>query len=99
MYSLSLLFLSELFTGYLQRAGYYHKNPFSNQLNELYGFPAGSTGKEAACNLGDLGSTSQLGRSPGEGKSYPPSILAWRIPWIEEPGRLWSVGLQTVEHG
>ena len=25
-------------------------------------------------------------------------ILAWRIPWTEEPGRLWSVGLQRVRH-
>ena len=24
------------------------------------------------------------------------SILAWRIPWTEEPGRLWSMGSQTV---
>ena len=23
-------------------------------------------------------------------------ILAWRIPWTEEPGRLWSTGLQRV---
>ena len=26
------------------------------------------------------------------------SILAWRIPWIEEPGRLQSMGLQRVRH-
>ena len=26
------------------------------------------------------------------------SILAWRIPWTEEPGRLQSIGLQRVEH-
>ena len=26
------------------------------------------------------------------------SILAWRIPWTEEPGRLQSVGLQRVGH-
>ena len=26
------------------------------------------------------------------------SILAWRIPWVEEPGRLWSMGLQKVGH-
>ena len=26
------------------------------------------------------------------------SILAWRIPWTEEPGRLQSVGSQTVGH-
>ena len=24
------------------------------------------------------------------------SILAWRNPWTEEPGRLWSMGLQRV---
>ena len=24
------------------------------------------------------------------------SILAWRIPWTEEPGRLWSIGSQRV---
>ena len=26
------------------------------------------------------------------------SILAWKIPWMEEPGRLQSVGLQRVGH-
>ena len=26
------------------------------------------------------------------------SILAWRIPWTEEPGRLQSTGLQKVRH-
>ena len=26
------------------------------------------------------------------------SILAWRTPWTEEPGRLQSMGLQTVGH-
>ena len=26
------------------------------------------------------------------------SILAWRIPWTEEPGGLWSIGLQRVRH-
>ena len=26
------------------------------------------------------------------------SILAWRIPWMEEPGRLRSMGLQRVGH-
>ena len=28
--------------------------------------------KESACNVGDLGSVPGLGRSPGEGKGYPP---------------------------
>ena len=26
------------------------------------------------------------------------SILAWRIPWMEEPGGLWSMGSQRVRH-
>ena len=34
------------------------------------GFPCGSTGKESACSVGNLGSISGLGRSPGEGKGY-----------------------------
>ena len=35
------------------------------------GVPGGSAGKESACNVGDLGSTPGLGRSPGEGNGYP----------------------------
>ena len=27
------------------------------------------------------------------------SILAWKIPWTEEPDRLQSMGLQRVRHG
>ena len=26
------------------------------------------------------------------------SILAWKIPWTEEPGRLQSMGLQRTDH-
>ena len=38
----------------------------------MYGpVPGGLAGKESACNEGDLGLTSGLGRSPGEGKGYP----------------------------
>ena len=36
------------------------------------GFPCGSAGKESTCSGGDLGSIPGLGRSPGEGKGYPP---------------------------
>ena len=35
------------------------------------GFPCGSDGKESTCNTGDLGSIPGLGRSPGDGNSYP----------------------------
>ena len=37
----------------------------------LLGFPCSSTGKESACNVGDLRLIPGLGRSPGEGKGYP----------------------------
>ena len=37
----------------------------------ILGSPCGSTGKESACNVGDLGSIPGLGRSPGEGRGYP----------------------------
>ena len=38
------------------------------------------------------------GRSPGEGMATHSSILAWKVPWAEEPGRLQSTGLQRVGH-
>ena len=34
----------------------------------------------------------------GEGHGNHCSILAWRIPWTEEPGRLQSMGSQRVGH-
>ena len=37
-------------------------------------------------------------KPPGEGKGNHSSILAWRIPWIKEPGRLKSIGSQRVRH-
>ena len=38
---------------------------------DYWAFSYGSAGKEYACKAGDLGSISELGRSPGEGKTYP----------------------------
>ena len=35
------------------------------------GFPDGSAGKDSTCNVGDMGSIPELGRSPGEGNNYP----------------------------
>ena len=37
----------------------------------FWGFPGGSAGKESTSNAGDLGSIPGLGRSTGEGNSYP----------------------------
>ena len=41
-----------------------------------------------ARDSGDTGLIPGLGRSPGEGNGYHSSILAWEIPWTEEPGGL-----------
>ena len=56
------------------------------------GFPGSSDGKELACNVGDQGSISGLGRSAGEEMATHSRILAWRIPGTEESGRLQSMG-------
>ena len=58
------------------------------------GFPGGSDGKESACNAGDLGQEDPLEKE----MATHSSILAWRIPWIEEPDRLQSMGLQSMGH-
>ena len=39
-----------------------------------------------------------LGGSPGGGFSIHFSILAWKIPWTQEPGGLQSMGSQRVGH-
>ena len=33
-----------------------------------------------------------------EGMATHFRMLPWRIPWTEEPGGLWSIGLQRVVH-
>ena len=66
-------------------------------LYSFWGFAGGSDDKESACNTGDMGLMPGLGRSPREGNGNHSSILSWRIPWTEEPGRLQSVGSQRVD--
>ena len=58
----------------------------------IWGFPSGSMVKDPPTNAGDLCSIPWSGRSPGGGHGNPLSILAWRIPGTEEPGRLQSIG-------
>ena len=58
-------------------------------------FPGGSDNKESAFSVGDLGSIPGLGRSPAKEMATHSSILAWRIPWTEEPGgvaKSWTRG-------
>ena len=62
-----------------------------NTLHFMY-FPCGSAGKESACNAGDLGLISELGRFPGEGNGNP-----LQYSCLENPmdGRAW----QATVHG
>ena len=48
--------------------------------------------------VGDASLISGAGRSPGGRHGNPLSILAWRIPWAEEPGRLQSLESQRAGH-
>ena len=72
----------------------------------MYG--GGSDGKASAYNEGDLGLIPGLGRSLMEKEmarsllekemATHSSTLAWRIPWMEEPGGLQCMGLQRLGH-
>ena len=57
----------------------------SNQKKHI---PSASEGKEPACNAGDPGSIPGLEDPLEEGMATHSSILAWRIPWTEEPDGL-----------
>ena len=62
------------------------------------GFPGGSDGKESTCNVGDR-IQSLGGEDPLEEEmATHSSILAWKTPWTEEPGRLQSMGSRRVRH-
>ena len=74
------------------------------------GFPGGSTVRNLPAVLelwvqslgqeNSLGQEKSLGQgnSLEEGRATHSSILAEKIPWIEEPGGLRSMGLQRVGH-
>ena len=53
--------------------------------------------KKLPANAGDMGSIPDSGRSLEKEMATHSSILAWRIPWTEEPGGLQSTGSQRVD--
>ena len=56
--------------------------------------------KNPPANAGDIrgvGLIAGSGRSPAGGHATHSSVLAWRIPWTEEPGGLQSVGCRELE--
>ena len=66
-------------------------------FSSILGFPDGSTVKNLIAKQETW--VQSLGREdpPEEGMATHSSILAWEIPWTEEPGELQSMGLQRVE--
>ena len=57
--------------------------------------------KNLPANAGDIrDSVRSLGQEDPleEGLATHSSILAWRIPWTVEPGKLQSIGWQRVRH-
>ena len=52
------------------------------------GFPGGSDGKQSACNARDSDSILSWEDPLEKGMATHSSLLAWRIPWTERPGRL-----------
>ena len=69
-----------------------------NSYVSVVGFPGGSSDTQPPANAGDLRDAGLIlgsRRSPG-GRHGNPHILAWRIPWTEEPGGLESIGSQRV---
>ena len=54
--------------------------------------------KNPSVNAGDLGSIPGSGRSMKKEMATHSSILAWKIPWTEVPGGLWSWGCKESEH-
>ena len=49
-------------------------------------------------DLRDMCSVLGWGRFPEEGVAFHYSILAWRIPWTDETGRLQSITLHRAGH-
>ena len=68
----------------------------STSVTSLKNFSGDSDSKASAYNMGDLGSISGSGRSPGEGNGNPLQKSCWKIPGTEEPGRLQSMRSERV---
>ena len=61
------------------------------------GFPCSSVVKNLPANAGDMTSIPGSDDSLEEGMATHSSVLAWRIPWTEKPGRLWSIGRKVLD--
>ena len=67
---------------------------FKPNIIAYVGFPGDPDGDKSACRCRRPEFNSWVGKIPLEkGMATPSSILAWRIPWTEEPGGLQSRGV------
>ena len=94
VYSLDAISLSFHCQPFCQSLPFGEFNPFTFKVvaNEKEDFPGGSVSKD----LPAMQETA-LGRSLGEGMATHSSILAWEIPWTEEPGGLLSMELEESD--
>ena len=71
---------------------------YLEMIENVLGFPGGSEVKVSACNAGDLGSIPGSNHPLEKEMAIHSSILAWRIPWTEEPGELQPMESPRVDH-
>ena len=75
---------------------------FTGNLPLFWGFSGGSDSNEFACNAGDLQETQVRSLGQGDpldkGTATHFSILAWRLPWTEEPCGLQFNGSQRIRY-
>ena len=64
----------------------------------IYKIPDGSAVKNQPTSAGDLALIPGLGDPLEKEMATHSSILAWKIPWTQKPGRLQSTGSQRVRH-
>ena len=76
---------------------HFQGKPFNITAIQVYDFPGGSDGKASAYNVGDLGSIPGSEDPLEKEMATHSSILAWRIPWTEEPGGLQSMGRKELD--
>ena len=70
---------------------------FASAITHSWGF-LGGAGVKKAEDAKDPGSVHKLGRPLQKEMATHSSILAWKIPWTEEPDRPQSVESQRVGH-
>ena len=68
---------------------------FLNTYSTWLGFPGGSEVKASAYNVGVPGSIPSREDPLEKEMATHSNVLAWKIPWMEEPGRLQSMGSQS----